>query len=50
MEIKRKIIEIKSIMFKATSYDEWQRASRLYDKLPVVEQQVNEVFSPYYDY
>jgi len=37
-------------MSKAKSYDEWRRASLLYDKLAVVEQQVNEVFSPYYDY
>lgn len=44
------MLQIKAAMAKSNSYQEWKRVSCLYDKLPVVEQQVGEVYSPYYDY
>lgn len=37
-------------MHKAENYGEWKILAQQYDQLPSVEQQINEVYSPYYDY
>lgn len=50
IKTKEQMIQIKTAMAKANSYQEWRRVSTLYDRLPIVEQQVGEVYSPYYDY
>ena len=50
METKEKMVAIKSIMSKAQNYKNWKSISEHYDKLRVVTQQINEVYSPYYDY
>lgn len=41
---------IKSFMHKAQDYHTWKSISEQYDQLGVVQQQINEVYSPYYDY
>lgn len=41
---------IKSFMGKAQTYQSWKTLSEQYDQLGVVQQQINEVYSPYYDY
>jgi hypothetical protein len=41
---------IKSVMKKAETYSDWKTLANQYDRLPVIEQQVNEVYSPYYDF
>jgi hypothetical protein len=37
-------------MQKAENYQDWRSLADQYDQLPPVEQQINEVYSPYYDY
>lgn len=37
-------------MHKAQDYHTWKSISEQYDQLGVVQQQINEVYSPYYDY
>lgn len=37
-------------MQKAENYPDWRSLADQYDQLPPVEQQINEVYSPYYDY
>lgn len=37
-------------MHKAENYSSWHTLAQQYDLLPSVEQQINEVYSPYYDY
>ena len=41
---------IKKIMGQAENYEQWKSISSHYDQLPPVQQLVNEVYSPYYDY
>lgn len=41
---------IKSFMGKAQTYKEWKSIAEQHDQLGVVQQQINEVYSPYYDY
>jgi hypothetical protein len=50
IKTKEQMLQIKAAMGKANSYQDWRRVSTLYDQLPIVEQQVGEVYSPYYDY
>jgi TAG lipase/lysophosphatidylethanolamine acyltransferase len=50
METREKMATIKSFMGKAQTYQSWKTLSEQYDQLGVVQQQINEVYSPYYDY
>lgn len=50
METREKMTTIKSFMSKAQTYQSWKSISEQYDQLGVVQQQINEVYSPYYDY
>jgi hypothetical protein len=50
METRERMAGIKAVMGRAQSYKQWRGVSQLYDQLGVVEQQINEVYSPYYDY
>lgn len=42
--------EIKSFMYKADNYASWKSLAEQYDQLPKVQAQINEVYSPYYDF
>ena len=50
IKTKSKMTDIKLLMQRANSYSSWRSLAQQYDQLPVVEAQVNEVYSPYYDY
>jgi Domain of unknown function (DUF3336) len=50
IKTKKKMAEIKFLMQKASNYSSWRSLAQQYDQLAVVEAQVNEVYSPYYDY
>jgi hypothetical protein len=41
---------IKSLMYKAENYSSWKTLAEQHDQLPNVQAQINEVYSPYYDY
>lgn len=41
---------IKSLMYKAENYSSWKTLAEQYDQLSNVQAQINEVYSPYYDY
>lgn len=50
METRDKMTTIKTYMHKAQDYKTWKTISEQYDQLGVIQQQINEVYSPYYDY
>jgi NTE family protein len=50
MKTSKKMKEIKSFMQKADNYSSWKSLAQQYDQLPNIKAQINEVYSPYYDY
>lgn len=50
MIFKKKITEIKKKLNTARSYDEWKYIAGEYDGLPEIQENLHQVYSPYYDY
>ncbi len=50
METKRRVEEIRKELDRAEDYQTWRIIAQKFDDLPSVQEQINEVYSPYYDY
>lgn len=50
MVFKKKISTINKKLKNARNYDEWKAIAEEHDALPEIQEKLNTVYSPYYDY
>ena len=50
MIFKKKIAEINERLKFANSYEEWKSIASEYDNLSEVQEKLDQVYSPYYDF
>lgn len=50
LQFHKNVKHIHARMGRAKDYDEWKRLADEYDSLPQVQELLNTVYSPFYDY
>ena len=50
MSFKKTIKEIDKKLKLARNYEEWKEIAEEHDSLPEIQEKINSVYSPYYDY